>query len=140
MKDSDKDINTLRNVDEGFDPTVALLDALEKLELVEERCKDLESELEKTQDFFGRQLALLRKQISKLERKPPQPKQVKRADNLREILRANPKGIKASEVARMMCISKSTLSQLLKTMEDVETKKSRIDGRATIIILKPELV
>lgn len=140
MKPCDDQINTFPKA-ETFDPAAALLEALDKLEKVEERCMQLESRLEQSEDFFARELAQFRKRVANIERKPAQPKQLQRADNLREILKANPKGVKSSEVLRLMGISKYTLSKLIKTMEeDVQTKKSSLDRRSTIIILKPELV
>lgn len=141
------DINRFRGFEETFDPAAALLEVLERIEILEEKNKHLEDEnvqrkkdLEESQLFFGRELAHMRQRMSKIEHKPAQPHQIQMADNLREILKANPKGIKASEARRLMGISKYTLSRLVGTMEDIETRKSKSDGRSMIIILKPELV
>jgi hypothetical protein len=141
------DINRFRESVETFDPAAALLEALERIEILEEKIKVLESEniqrkkdLEESQIFLGRDLALMRQRMSKIEHKPAQPKQISRADNLREILKANPKGIKASEARRLMGISKYTLSRLIGTMEDIETRKANSDSRSMIIIFKTELV
>lgn len=86
---------------------------------------------------FARDIAYDRQRLTKLEAQPdPTPSQKDRGEILRALLAANGGKMLVKEARKKMHLSKSQFSQLLSSMDGIETKPYNLDKRQKILQLK----
>ena len=122
----------------------SLLEAQKRLDLHEDKMIILQNEndalkreLEAFQDITGREIALDRQRISKLEHVEPQPMQRDRAEILKALMAANGGKMLAKDARSKMRISKAAFSLLLTTLKDeIGSKPYHLDKRQSVIFIK----
>ena len=149
MSNGASDINRFSSGDERFDPAAALMTALEEIDRLKSEVIDLKAQLDAKasgteHEFNGvyKSIDKLRDRLDSIEGKDQvkaQPKQVQRADLLRDIIKANDGLVTGSVARKRLGISKSAFSLLLKTMDDIDVSKSKMDGRDRILRFKLKL-
>lgn len=88
-------------------------------------------------DRFARDIAYDRQRLTKLEAQPdPTPSQKDRGEILRALLAANNGKMLVKDARKKMHLSKSQFSQLLSSMDGIETKPYHLDKRQKILQLK----
>jgi len=142
MKVSPDDINSFPE-SEAIDlasAVVQLLDTVEQLKVaIEERDNQIsvlqkkldESVLGLQHELNGVYVSLdrIKDRLDKMENIDPRPKQIQRAELLRDIIKANGGAVTYKQAKRKLEISTSSLSQLTKTMPDVVVRKGNLDAR-----------
>jgi len=95
--------------------------------------KELWTEIEK----LHKNIAVDRQRISKLENLKPEPRNIDRGKLLESLIISNGGAISRKEAKKLMRLSESQFSQLLKVSKDfIQTTQSKHDKRIKILKLK----
>jgi hypothetical protein len=98
--------------------------------------RELRDRLEDLEEATARERAYDRQRLARLEKVDPQPLQKDRGEILRALIAANGGKMLAKEARKKMHLSKQAFTNLLATVEGIESRPYRIDKRQKLLILK----
>jgi len=102
-----------------------------------DRINALEARQDDDIERLGRDIALDRKRITKLEKVKPQPLQKDRGEILRALIAANGGKMLAKDARQKMHLIKPRFSELLATMkDDIEIRPYHLKRNQKVLVLK----
>jgi CHASE3 domain sensor protein len=118
-------------------PLQTLKDLLQEVQGMREQINALEARQDEDNERLGREIALDRQRLTKLEKVKLQPLQRDQSKTLMAIIAANGGKMLAKDARQQMRMDKGNFSRLLDTLkDDIDTKPLHQDKRRLLLIIK----
>jgi hypothetical protein len=117
-------------------PVSLLNELIEEIQDLRAAVKVLQETQDQAYETIAKDIAQDRKRLSRLEQKEPQPLQKDRGDVLRALIAAHGGKMLSGNARKMMHLSKQSFSNLLATVDDIDSKPYSLDKRQIVLVLR----